>query len=53
MHKKNYNKAEIEIMYFDKKDVITASGKTDPTGTGDDSGFTPDKYSVLNSPLSY
>ena len=53
MQKKNYNNAEIEIMYFDKKDVITASGKTDPTGTGDDSGFTPDKNSVLDSPLSY
>lgn len=27
MHKKNYNNAEIEILFFDKKDVITASGE--------------------------
>ena len=51
MNKKNYSNAEIEIMYFEKKDVITASGKTDPTGSNNDSEFTP-AGSVIDSPLA-
>ena len=46
MHKKNYNNAEIEILFFDKKDVITASG--DPNLENNDSPITPAYEEVIN-----
>ena len=50
MHKKKYNSTEIEILYFDKKDIITASG--DPDLGGNDSSLTPANEAVIDSPLA-
>ena len=53
MHKKVYDKAEIEVLFFGKKDVITASGEIppvndDPNNPGIE---TADYISVENLPV--
>lgn len=42
MQKKKYLNAKIDILYFDKKDVITASGEIGPGECNNDSTVLPD-----------